>query len=159
VDRRGVSGVDLAVGLAVTAIGLLVFFQTRAIPVSPIYAQVGPTVMPYAVAAGLLALGIALSVDALRGGWSHESEEEALPIDWRALFWLGLGLLLNVVLIDALGFVVASTLMFVCIARAFGSTALIRDAGIAVAVSLAAYLGFDKLLGINIGAGILEGIL
>ena len=73
--------------------------------------------------------------------------------------WLGLGLLLNVALIAWLGFIIASAMMFVCVARAFGSVQWKRDLVVAVLICLVAYLGFDKLLGINIGAGILEGIL
>ena len=38
------------------------------------------------------------------------------------------------------------------------SAAWLRDLVVAVLLALVAYVGFDKLLGINIGAGILEGI-
>ena len=80
-------------------------------------------------------------------------------MDWPSLGWLGLGLVLNLTLIGPLGFVIASTLMFVCVARAFGSRRPLFDTGVGVIVALVAYLGFDKVLGINIGAGILEGLL
>lgn len=148
------------VGAGVVFFGLVVLQQTTRIPVSPLYSKVGPTVFPYMVAAGLIALGLALVFQAWRGGWGEtDADSDTEPTDWRSLGWLGLGLVLNVALIDFLGFVLASTLLFVCTARAFGSTNWPRDLGIAVALALAAYLGFAKLLGISIGAGILEGIL
>jgi putative tricarboxylic transport membrane protein len=99
-------------------------------------------------------------VQALRGQWgaTDADEDEAQP-DWRALGWLGLGLVLNVALIDYLGFIIASTLLFCCVARAFGSRHLARDAAIAIILCVITYLGFARVLGISIGAGVLEGIL
>ena len=65
----------------------------------------------------------------------------------------------NLALIDWLGFVFASTIMYVLVCAAFGSKRPLADLGIGLAVTLAAYLGFEKGLGVNIGAGLLEGIL
>lgn len=149
------------IGAGIVFFGLIVFYQTAQIPVSPLYSKVGPTVFPYMTATGLVLLGLALVVQALRGEWGKtDAETDTVPPDKRALFWLGLGLFLNVALIDFLGFVIASTILFVCTARAFGSTKWARDLGIAVALALIAYLGFSQLLSISIGAGMLfEGIL
>jgi len=159
VNRRGLAVWDLAVGLAVIVIAVAVGIQSMAIPVSPGYARVGPKVIPYIVAFGLLILGLVLSVQAWRGGWSEEAEDQAHPVDWRSLRWLVCGLVINVASIAWAGFVIASSLMFVCVARAFGSVRPARDLGIGVVVTVVAYLGFDKALGINIGAGLLGGIL
>lgn len=148
------------VGAGVVAFSLLVFYQTTQIPVSPLYSKVGPTVFPYMTATGLLALGVLLIVQALRGQWGEtDASKDAEPADRRSLGWLVLGLVLNVALIGTLGFVIASTILFVCVARAFGSTKWPRDLAIAVALALLAYLGFSRLLGVSIGAGVLEGIL
>jgi putative tricarboxylic transport membrane protein len=148
------------VGAGVAAFGLLVFYQTTQIPISPLYSKVGPTIFPYLVAGGLFFLGLGLIIQAWRGQWGEtDAEQDDQPVDRRALGWLALGLLLNVALIDVLGFVIASTILFVCTARAFGSLNWKRDLGIAVALALVAYLGFSRLLGISIGAGVLEGIL
>ena len=148
------------VGAGIILFGLVVLQQTTQIPVSPLYSKVGPTVFPYMVAIALLLLGLALIVQAWRGEWGEtDADSDDQPTDWGSLGWLALGLALNVALIDVLGFVIASTILFVCTARAFGSTKWPRDLAIAVALALAAYLGFAKLLGISIGAGILEGIL
>jgi putative tricarboxylic transport membrane protein len=148
------------VGAGVVFFGLVVFHQTTQIPVSPLYSKVGPTIFPYMVSGALLLLGLALIAQAWRGEWgATDADQDREPADRRSLAWLGLGLFLNVALIDALGFVIASTILFVCTARAFGSMRWPRDLGIAVALALIAYLGFAKLLGISIGAGVLEGIL
>lgn len=148
------------IGAGVIAFAILVGYQTTQIPVSPLYSKVGPTIFPYMVAAGLLVLGVLLVLQAMQGQWGEtDADSDEGPPDLRALGWLGAGLIFNVALIDFLGFIITSTIMFVCTCRAFGSKALLRDAIVAVALALIAYLGFAKLLGISIGAGILEGIL
>jgi putative tricarboxylic transport membrane protein len=155
------AGPDLAVGAFVVALAGLAFWQAASIPTSPIYAQVGPKFVPYLVAGFLALCGLGLVLAALRGGWSADLTEvrEAPPTNWRALTLLGAGLAANLALIDWLGFVFASTIMYVLVCSAFGSKRPLTDLGIGLAVTLGAYLGFEKGLGVNIGAGILEGIL
>lgn len=150
---------ELAVAAAILAFALVVGYETSAIPFSPLYSHVGPTVIPWMVACGVAVLGVGLTIRALTGGWTHEAEEAEPPPNVRSLAWLIGGLLLNVALIGWLGFILASTLMFMCVARAFGSTAWPRDAAIAIVLCTLVFLGFKHLLGISIGAGILQGIL
>lgn len=151
---------QIALSVGVLALAGIVAHQTTVIPVSPIYAKVGPTIFPWMVAAGLTLLGLALLVEALRGGWPTEDDEEArVPTDWRALGWVLGGLVLNVTLIGPAGFIIASTLLFCCIARAFGSVRPGRDALVAVIFATVTYVGFARVLGINIGAGLIERFL
>jgi putative tricarboxylic transport membrane protein len=151
---------QILIGAGVAALAVIVGVETTQIPVTPMYSRVGPAVFPYLVAGGLFILGLLLAFEAATGRWGEtDADVETSPPDRRALAWLGLGLVLNVALIDVFGFIVASTLLFVCTARAFGSTRPARDAGIAVLLTLITYLGFDRLLGISIGAGIFEGLL
>ncbi|UFN48986.1 tripartite tricarboxylate transporter TctB family protein [Roseomonas sp. OT10] len=154
-------GPDLAVGVAVLLMALLVVWQTLVIPASPTYAVVGPTVVPWLVAALLVGVGAGLCGAALRGGWSKDLEEvrEAPPTNWRALGLLAAGLIVQVALIEWLGFVIASTILYVFVCAAFGSRRPLVDLLIGIIVTVVAYLAFDRLLGVNIGAGILEGIL
>jgi putative tricarboxylic transport membrane protein len=161
ISRSRLARSDLFVGIFVILLGLAAFWAAAAIPVSPIYAQVGPKFVPYLVAALVLALGLGLTLAALRGGWSHGLEEmqDPAPTNWRAIGLLGAGLLVNLLLIEPLGFVIAATAQFVLVAAAFGSRRPLRDLLIGLVVTLLAYIGFDKALGVNIGAGILEGIL
>ena len=149
---------ELLIGLGMLAFAALALWQTWAIPASPLYATVGPTVFPYVTTAGLALLGALLVVQALRGGWQPE-EEKVVALDWRALAFVVAGLAVNVVTISWLGFTLASTAMFVLIARGFGSRMPIRNAAIGFAVALIAYFGFAKLLGVNIGAGWFERLL
>jgi len=152
---------DLGAALFVLGLGLVTAWQAAVVPVSPLYGQVGPKAVPYVVAAGLLALGAGLVASALRGGWSSDIEElqGAAPINWRAIFLLLAGLLANVALIGPFGFTVAATVQFALVAAAFGSRAHLRNLAIAFVVALSAYALFVKVLGVNIGGGVVENLV
>ena len=146
---------ETIIGAGVLVLAIVIFWQTLTIPVSPIYAKVGPTVFPMITALGLALLGVLLLFAALTGGWRTEEEKNVTP-DRPALLWIAAGLVLNVLLITNAGFTIASVVLFVCVARGFGSKAIMRDAAIGAAFALVAYFGFAQTLGINIGAGIVE---
>jgi putative tricarboxylic transport membrane protein len=77
--------------------------------------------------------------------------------DPRAILWIGLGL---VALIGAIGlgvgFIPAMALLFAATARAFGRTAFATDLVIGLALGLATYLMFTKLLTLSLPEGPLE---
>jgi putative tricarboxylic transport membrane protein len=146
---------DTAVGIAVLALAGVVGWQTTLVPHNALYAKVGPTVIPWLATAMLALLGVLLTWRGLRGGWEHEERGE---VDAWGLGWMLAGLVLNVALIGTAGFIIASTVLFVCTALAFGSRSLLRDAGIGFALALAAYAGFNRLLGYKIGSGLIEGL-
>jgi putative tricarboxylic transport membrane protein len=146
---------EALIGFGLLVFAGLVLWSTSQIPVSPLYAKVGPTIFPYLTAAGLALFAVLLIVQAARGGWQPEEEKE-VSIDWRALSIVAVGLLVNVVLIVPLGFTAASTAMFVLITYAFGSRSIVRNAALGFAIAIVAYFGFAKLLGVNIGAGPIE---
>ncbi len=153
---------DLAAGLFVVGLGGLALWQAAAIPTSPIYAQVGPKAVPFAVAGGLLLLGAGLVYEALRGGgWSHGLEEmrDAPPVNRRAFALLLAGLLANLLLIGPFGFSLSASVQYVLVAAAFGSRRFLRDAALALVLTLATWFLFVELLGVNIGAGVLEGLV
>ena len=156
--RRSLAVPEALIGAGVLVFAGVVVWQILAIPVSPLYAKVGPTVFPYMTGAGLAVLGVLLIIDAARGGW-QPAEEAEVDVEWRALGSVIAGLVLNVALIRPLGFTVASTAMFVLVAYGFGSRRIGRDLVIGFAVALAAYFGFAKALGVNIGGGLIEGLL
>jgi putative tricarboxylic transport membrane protein len=149
---------ETVIGLGVAAAALLAFWQTAIIPVSPLYSKVGPTIFPYIASGLLLVLGVLLTFQGLRGGWQPDDEKE-VPLDWRAMAFVGAGLVANVVLIGPLGFTIASTVMFTLIAWGFGSRRPWRDAPIGFVLALAAYFGFASGLGVNIGRGPLEAAI
>jgi putative tricarboxylic transport membrane protein len=160
---HGAGGVRWAWPEAVIGIGLLLFaalvlWSTTQIPVSPLYSKIGPTIFPYITAGGLALFAVLLLVQAARGGWQPD-DEKGVAVDWHALGFVAAGLLFNVVLIVPLGFILASTGMFVLIAYGFGDRRIARSAAIGFVVALVAYFGFATFLGVNIGAGLFERLV
>lgn len=76
-------------------------------------------------------------------------------IDRRAIAVIAVAIALNVVLIEAAGFVIASVVLFWLTARAFDTRHPMRDAIAAVLLSVGAYLVFARLLQIPLPAGML----
>lgn len=155
-DRR-VSASDLGLALALYALVGLIVYGITLIPPTQAYATVGPKLAPIAAAIGLGVMATVLLIQALRGGWPHEGDD--VKPDWRALAWLGAALVLNVALIDTLGFKLASMMLFVMIARAFGSRRIARDLAVAAIMAAGAYFGFKHFLGIDLGAGLFKGLV
>ena len=81
---------DLVVGLGVVALGLATVWLTWVIPVTPVYAVVGPKLVPALIAGALVVLGLLLTAAALRGGWSADIPEVAAagPPNLASLAWL-----------------------------------------------------------------------
>ena len=149
---------ELFIGLGLLAFSGIVWWQTAAMPVSPMYAKVGPTIFPYLTAVGLAVMAVFLVAFAFRGGWQPEDEKE-VPVDWGPVAFITAGLVLNVGLIGTLGFTLASTILFVLVAWGFGSRNPLRDAAIGFAFALVSFFGFAKALGVNIGGGWFETLL
>lgn len=152
---------DTVAAVAVTVFGAVILWQASVIPESPLYAAVGPKLVPYIAGCGLVGLGLLLMAHAWRGGWSSGLEEvrNAPPINPRSFGLLLAGLAANLLLIDTLGFVFAGTVQFVLVAWALNTRSILRAALIGLAVTFGAYLFFAKALGVSIGAGVLEGLL
>ena len=147
---------ETALGLGVLALAAVVAWQTTVIPENAIYARVGPKAFPWLTVVLLVVMGALLTVQGLSGGWEHDDTGDT---DWGSLGWLVAGLIVNVATIGTLGFVIASTILFTCTARAFGSTQPLRDALIGFLMAAIAYVGFDRVLGYKIGSGLVETLL
>ena len=147
----------IALGLGVVIFALIIAWQTTRISSAAVYATVGPAIIPWLVSAALAALGVAIIIAGLTDRWRGEAAPGAL--DHVALAWLLAGLALNIALIDRAGFIIASTILFVCAARAFGSARYLRNAALGFAIALLCYIGFDRVLGYEIGSGLIEQFL
>jgi putative tricarboxylic transport membrane protein len=149
---------EALIGFGLLVFAALVLWSTTRIPVSPLYSKIGPTIFPYITAAGLALFAVLLLIQAARGGWQPD-DEKGVAIDWHALGFVAAGLVFNVALIVPLGFILASTGMFVLVAYGFGDRRVVRNAALGFAVALVAYFGFATFLGVNIGAGYFERLL
>ena len=124
---------------------------------------VQPYAFPYVVGAALTLLGVLLAVATARGDVPEAEDGEDVDLsggsDWRTVGLLGAVFVLNIVLIDWLGWAITGALLFAGAAGVLGSRSHVRDLAIGVALSVGTWYGFYVGLGIPIPAGVLDGIL
>jgi putative tricarboxylic transport membrane protein len=152
------SGAEIALSLGVVALGIGIAAVTATLPSEGGYAGIGPNFIPAVVGAGIIALGVWLSLEALRGGW-RDMAEHAEAFEKYPFAWVSAGLFAHMALIGWAGFVIAGTVLFTCVARGFGSRRIARDLAIALVFTLGIYLFFVKLLNVGLPAGWLAPIL
>jgi putative tricarboxylic transport membrane protein len=152
------SPAEIALSLGVLALGVGVAAVTATLPSEGGYAGIGPNFIPAVVAAAIILLGLWLGYEALTGGWRDVAEHDAV-FEASPFLWISAGLFAHMALIGWAGFVIAGTVLFVCVARGFGSRRLVRDVVIALALSVGIYLFFVKLLNVNLPAGWLAPVL
>src|SRR5260370_4173905 len=93
---------ETIIGVGVLVLAIVMFWQAMSLPVSPLYAKVGPTVVPMMTAAPLGLLGVLLLIDAWQGGWQTEEEKSATP-HHAAPLWILAALTLNILFIGSAG--------------------------------------------------------
>lgn len=152
------SRAEVALSLGVLALGGGSALVTSTLPSEGGYAGIGPNFIPAVVTAGLLLLGVWLSIEAFSGGWRQRSEHAAL-FERAPFLWVSAGLFAHMALISWGGFVIAGTVLFVLVARGFRSRRPIRDAAMGLALSLGVFLFFVKLLNVSLPAGWLAPLL
>jgi putative tricarboxylic transport membrane protein len=158
-SASGVVRADLAVALGIIVLGIGVGVGSFGIPFGAGYDRIGPRFFPSVVAAGLTLLGSVLAAAALRAKAVQPAAADAagsgIAANRRALGFLAAALLLNLLLLERAGFVVASSALYWLAARGFGSERPVRDAVIALGLSLLVYAAFTRGLGLPLPRGIL----
>ena len=124
---------------------------------------IGPKPVPIVLGVPLLVVAALYAVDVARGGTGAAEEGEDVdvtsPVDWRTVLLLIAAFVVNLVLIEPLGWVISGTVLFWGSAFALGSRHHIRNLVIAVALALITFYAFAIGLGVNLPAGVLQGIL
>jgi putative tricarboxylic transport membrane protein len=124
---------------------------------------VGPRVFPYVVGAAMLVLAVLLAVATARGDVPEGEEGEDIDLTTRP-DWLTVGklvgiLVLNMLLVDVLGWAITGALLFAGCAWALGSRTLLRDLVVGVVLSLGTWYFFYVGLDVPLSPGILDGVL
>jgi putative tricarboxylic transport membrane protein len=143
---------EILLGVALVVAGLFFFWGTTEIHVAPTYSRVGPRVFPFAVASGLVVLGILYLLESWRGVQTP-ADEHSVSI-WP-LSVISAAIVLDALLFEWLGFILSSTLLFLLVAIGFGSRMYLRDLVVGFALSVAAYVTFVHGLGLRLPTGIL----
>ena len=152
---------QVAVAAGVALLGVLILWAAAYLPTEGGYAQVGPGVVPRIVAVVILALGAFLLREAFTGGFRglDEEAEARVPTDWRAFAWVSAGIIGYGLLIEHAGFILASTLLFVLVARGFGSLRWLLNAVIGAVLAIAVFAIFNYGLGLTLPAGVFKAFL
>ncbi|MBA3325280.1 MAG: tripartite tricarboxylate transporter TctB family protein [Rhodobacteraceae bacterium] len=144
----------LAIAAGLAALAGVVFWQTSQMPVSGQYARVGPTTVPYVVAAGLAALAVGTAVSAWRGGFPEREADNLGP-----MVWIVGGLIAQMLLLKTAGFSIATGALFAMTARGFGRGPLWLTLPVGVVFAFAVYVVFALGLQLSLPAGPLERLL
>lgn len=125
--------------------------------------MVGPRVFPLIVSSGTIAVGLLLTVSALRGERAEPAAEEDTdpdaPVNLGAAGIILGGFLLGAVLLPSLGFVLGTAIMYFSVALAFGERRWGLMVFVSLVVALVTYLVFTHGLGLTLPPGILKGLL
>jgi putative tricarboxylic transport membrane protein len=152
---------QVAVAAGVLAIGGAILWESFHLPTGGGYAQVGPGVVPRIVGVGLLVLGALLAREVFTGGLRgvDEEAEAHLPMDWRAFGWITAGIVAYALLVQPLGFVFSSMLLFVLVARSFGSRRWALNAVSGLVLAALIFAIFNYGLGLTLPPGVLKPLL
>ena len=157
---RGPSG-HLAVAAGFGAIGVFILVGALSLPAGGGYAQVGPGVVPRVVGIGLLVIAGLLLREALTGGFRGVDEEAELklPMDWQAFAWITAGIFSYGIFVEMAGFIIASTVLFVLVARGFNSRRWLMNSVVGIVLAIGIFVLFNYGLGLTLPAGVLKAVL
>lgn len=154
-------GGQLALAAGVAALGAFYLGFSFFMPTGGGYAQVGPGVVPRIVGVGLIAIGALLLREALTGGFRgvDEAEELKLPMDWAAFGWVSGGIIAYGLLVERLGFILASAVLFVMVARGFASRRWLLNVVVGLVLAILIFAIFNYGLGLMLPLGIFRPLL
>ena len=139
------------IALAVLALGITYAIGATGFPSETGYAGISARFFPGLVATFLIVVGLLLLYQTLTGGLRNFTDELAeRAANYRGGLWVSAGILLHAALINHLGFVLAATILFTCVARGYGSTKWWRDALTGALLVLPVFWLFTQVLEVNL---------
>lgn len=151
--------------VALLAFGLFVLFGTFQISGREGLSLSGPKFFPLVVAVGLLVFGtlflisITLRQDRYLG---EKAAAEGAATDWPTTGQAVAILVVYAFLLDPLGYIVATALLFPAAAYVLGSRGrrkVLRNLAIGVVLGVVVFFSFTELLGVRLPDGILDPLL
>ena len=114
--------------------------------------------VPQFVGVGLILLGAGLLREALTGGFRgvDEEAEKHLPMDWVSFAWVSGGIIVYGLLVERVGFIFASTVLYVLVARSFGSRRWVLNIAVGLRPRRLVFAIFNYGLGLTLPAGVLS---
>lgn len=84
---------------------------------------------------------------------------EYVPVDYRTLGLVLAGLVLFIVMVVPVGWLISSAILFWIVCHALGSRRPVFDIAVSIITASIVQLAFSAALGLNLPAGILEGVV
>ena len=157
---RRPDGAALTIAAVLAGLGVLLIWEGGRIPEKGGYAGIGSGDLPVFVGAGLVLLGLAHAVKALRG---QSQDQDIVATADRHLampvLMIVAGLFLQLILLKPLGFSIATGLLFACTTAAFGKRNLALTLPIGLVFALVVYGVFDGLLQLKLPTGFPETLI
>ena len=114
------------------------------------YDSLGPSLLPYIIAAGLILTGLAILIGAFVTGARTTPVER---VDWKSVVLITLGLIIPIPFILMLGWIPVISVVFALGARAFGSRRPVLDLGLGLVFGAATFAFFNYVLGLQLPVG------
>lgn len=148
--------------LVLALVGLYTIVDARGLTVG-FGDPVGPRLFPYVIGGAMVLLAALLALATARGDVPQAEEGEDVdlttPPDWVTVGQLVAILVLNLLLVNVLGWAVTGALLFAGSAWALGSRTLLRDLIVGIVLSVGSWYFFFSGLGVPLSPGVLDGIL
>jgi len=140
----------VTLGLLLIAIGSFVSVETLLLSDPTQQSTIGPKFFPLLIALGLGINGCVLLWEAFKDVFS---EEEWPELDMAPVAIVLVALILQMLLLEAAGWIIATTLLFAIVAQAFGSRRVLVDLAIGLVLSTASFYLFNEGLGLSLPGG------
>jgi len=161
-QQRQVDKAQYGLAAALAAVGLYTIFDARGLTVG-FGDPVGPRVFPYVIGAGMVLLAVLLAMATARGDVAEGEEGEDVdltsPPDWVTVGKLVGIMVLNVLLVNVLGWAITGAVLFAGCAWALGSRTPLRDVLVGAVLSVGSWYFFYVGLDVPLSPGVLDGIL
>ncbi len=161
-DERRIDRAQFGLAAVLALVGLYTIIDARGLNVG-FGDPIGPRVFPYAIGTVMVVLAVLLAVATARGDVPQAEEGEDVdlttPPDWLTVAKLVAILVLNLLLVNVLGWAITGALLFAGCAWALGSRTLLRDLLVGAVMAVASWYFFYVGLGVPLSPGILDGIL
>ena len=144
-------------GLILLGVAVAVLIATTTIRSPEGYAATGPRFVPLLVGAALLVLALlflARTIVRPDIDLAERAAREGEVTEWRTPIGVLVALIAYALLLDPLGYVLATALFFPPVARLLGSRSPLRDALVGVALALLLFVAFTEFLGVDLPPGL-----
>ena len=140
---------DAACSVALAIVGGAVIWLSRATPLGSA-GQPGPGFMPMALSAGLIVLGIGCAARA----WIARAGAERTGLAETGALAVVAGLASAILLLEPVGFLPVSMLFLTFLFKVLGKDSWLACAAQGATIGGGSWLVFDKLLGVQLPAGL-----